>query len=68
MPELEAAFGGERDRRLLVALYRIHEARGDEAIEVAIVYGAGHVPAIVHGLVSLGYRPRAGEWLVVADV
>jgi hypothetical protein len=68
MPELDAAFGGRRDDRLLAALRQIHEDRGDDAIEVAIVYGAGHVPAIVRGLGSLGYRPRSSEWLVVADV
>lgn len=67
-PELEAAFGGERDDRLLAALRRIHDERAHERIEVAIVYGAGHVPAVVYGLMNLGYRPRASEWLVVADV
>lgn len=68
MPELDAAFGGRRDDRLLAALRQIHEDRGDDAIEVAIVYGAGHVPTIVRGLGRLGYRPRSSEWLVVADV
>jgi hypothetical protein len=68
MPELDSAFLGERDERLLAALRRIHEERGGEPIEVAIVYGAAHVPQIVHGLVRIGYRPRSSEWLVIADV
>ena len=46
---MEAAFGGERDDRLLAVLCRLHEERGGEGIEVAVVYGAGHVPAIVRG-------------------
>ncbi|MBB2947359.1 hypothetical protein FB565_007127 [Actinoplanes lutulentus] len=68
-PRLEAAFGGERDNRLLSALCRLHEERSGENIEVAVVYGAAHAPAIVHGLTKrYGYRPRSAEWLTVADV
>ncbi|MFE4652277.1 hypothetical protein [Streptomyces sp. NPDC056707] len=52
-----------RDQRLLG---EIHAERGDEPIRVAIVYGAGHVPAIVSGLRNrYGYRPREAEWLTV---
>jgi hypothetical protein len=68
MPELERAVVGERDDRLLAALRRLHEERAHEAIEVAVVYGAGHVPAVVTGLMRYGYRPRSGEWLTLADV
>ncbi|MEH1163793.1 hypothetical protein V6V47_00235 [Micromonospora sp. CPCC 205539] len=67
-PKLEAAFGGERDDRLLAALTRLHEERCGEDIEVAVVYGAAHVPAIVHGLHRYGYRARAADWLTVADL
>jgi len=68
-PKLEAAFGGERDDRLLAVLGRLHEGRNGENIEVAVVYGAGHVPAIVRGLMNrYGYRPRSGDWLTVADL
>lgn len=67
MPELDAAFGGERDERLLDALSRLHEQRGTEPIDVAVVYGAGHVPAIVAGLMKRhGYRVRSADWLTVA--
>jgi tetratricopeptide (TPR) repeat protein len=68
-PEFEQALLGDRDARLLAELVRVHEERGDEEIEVAIVYGAGHVPAIVHGLrARLGYVARAGDWLTVAHL
>jgi hypothetical protein len=68
-PELDEAFGGERDERLLAALYRLHEERHAEDIEIAVVYGAGHVPAIVRGLRDrYGYRPRSADWLTVVDL
>jgi hypothetical protein len=68
-PELDAALLGERDERLLAALYRIHEERGSEDIEVAVVYGAAHIPAIVRGLRDrYGYRARSADWLTVADL
>ncbi|MGW7241463.1 hypothetical protein [Streptomyces sp. NPDC054804] len=60
------AMTDRRDQRLLDALGEIHSERGDEAIRVAVVYGAGHVPAIVSGLWNhYGYRPREAEWLTV---
>ncbi|MFD9499264.1 hypothetical protein [Streptomyces sp. NPDC060035] len=63
---LEHALTDRRDRRLLDALGEIHAERGDEPIRVAVVYGAGHVPAIVSGLRDrYGYRPREAEWLTV---
>jgi tetratricopeptide (TPR) repeat protein len=66
MPELDDAIMGERDRRLLAALGELHEQRGSEAIEVAVVYGAGHVPPIVHSLLArYGYRARGAEWITV---
>ncbi|HET6214891.1 MAG TPA: hypothetical protein VFE14_18630 [Micromonosporaceae bacterium] len=68
-PEMEAAIDGDRDGRLLAALCRIHEQRGDEDIEVAVVYGAAHIPAVVHGLMDrYGYRARSADWLTVVDL
>lgn len=68
-PEIEAAFAGTRDERLLAALYRLHSERGDEPVEVAVVYGAGHVAAIVEGLTKqLGYKARSADWLTVATL
>ena len=55
-----------RDQRLLDALGEIHAERGNEPVRVAVVYGAGYVPAIVSGLWDrYGYRPREAEWLAV---
>ncbi|GIE31608.1 hypothetical protein Ait01nite_046530 [Actinoplanes italicus] len=68
-PELENAFLGDRDAMLLEALYRLHEERGTENIEVAVVYGAGHMPAVVHGLAArYGYRPRSADWLTIVSL
>lgn len=68
-PKLVAAFHGERDERLLAALCRLHEERSGENIEVAVVYGAAHMPAIVLGLMNrYGYRPRSADWLTVTDL
>jgi hypothetical protein len=59
----------ERDEHLVAAVTRIHEERNRQAIEVAIAYGAAHLPAVVQALVGrLGYRPeRGGEWLLAID-
>ena len=67
-PELDAAFGGERDDRLVAVLCRLHEERSGEGIEVAVVYGACHVATVVRGLYRYGYRPRSADWLTVADL
>ncbi|HEX5542790.1 MAG TPA: hypothetical protein VFX60_14710 [Micromonospora sp.] len=56
------------DRDLLAALCEIHEARHTEPIQVAVVYGAGHVPAVIQGLYErYRYRARSGEWLDIID-
>jgi hypothetical protein len=64
----DAVFGGERDDRLLAALVELHETRSDERIDVGVVYGAQHVPDLVHRLAAtLGYRPRFAEWITAVD-
>lgn len=64
--EVGPALTDRRDRRLLEALGAIHEERRHERIRVAVVYGAGHVPAVVRGLAeSYGYLPRESDWLTV---
>ncbi|MFC0504777.1 hypothetical protein [Micromonospora costi] len=61
-------FGGERDERVLAALAELIRTRSAERIDVAVVYGAGHVPAIVRGLADRhGYRPRTAEWITVLE-
>ncbi len=57
-----------RDELLLDALASIHEARGAEPVTVAVVYGAGHMPAVIHGMLDrYGYQPRGAEWLTIFD-
>ncbi|MFF0657913.1 hypothetical protein [Micromonospora tulbaghiae] len=64
----DRTLGGDRDERLLASLAELIRDRSAERIDVAIAYGAGHVPAIVRGLFELhGYRPRAAEWLTVLE-
>ncbi|MFD0785198.1 hypothetical protein ACFQZ8_14930 [Micromonospora azadirachtae] len=66
--QIERTLGGTRDERLLAALSELIRTRAAEPIDVAIVYGAGHVPAILRGLSDRhGYRPRTGEWLTVLE-
>jgi hypothetical protein len=57
-----------RDALLVDALTSIHEERSAEPISVAVLYGAGHMPAVASALVSrLGYHARTAEWLTVFD-
>lgn len=63
---IEGVIVDERDALLLDALSKIHEERGTEPIDVAVVYGGGHMPAVVHGLMNRhGYRVRKARWLTV---
>ncbi len=64
--EFEEPIVDSRDRLLLSALDAIHDERCSEAIAVAVVYGAGHMPAVVHHLLGrYGYRAREADWLTV---
>jgi hypothetical protein len=66
--ELEDLIVDRRDGLLISALEAIHDQRRGEPIAVAVLYGAGHMPAAVHHLVERhGYRPREAEWLTVFD-
>jgi hypothetical protein len=57
---------GDRDALLVAALSRLHEERAGEPIDIAVVYGAAHMPGVVRGLNTVyGYRPTAGDWLTV---
>jgi hypothetical protein len=57
-----------RDVHLLAALERIHEERCNEAIQVAIVYGAGHMPTVVRYLGQrFGYWASDAEWMTIFE-
>jgi hypothetical protein len=59
----------ERDELLVAAVTRIHEERNAEPVDIGVVYGAAHMPAVVRTLAGrLGYRAeRGGEWLLAID-
>jgi hypothetical protein len=58
-----------RDELLVAALEQIHQRHCGEPIDVAVVYGAGHMPAVARYLLArYGYRPREAEWLTVFDL
>jgi hypothetical protein len=68
MPQLTELIVDHRDGLLLDCLASIHRERHGERIDVAVVYGAAHMPAITHELHRrYGYRPRTAEWLTVFD-
>jgi hypothetical protein len=54
-----------RDRLVVDALAELHEHRSDQELQIGVVYGAGHMPAVIQALWTLGYRPYAAEWLTV---
>jgi hypothetical protein len=65
LPLLNRMLMVERDELLVAALTRIHEERAGEDVEVAVVFGAAHMPAVVRALGGgFGYRAlRGGDWL-----
>ncbi|MCE7009438.1 hypothetical protein LWC34_42480 [Kibdelosporangium philippinense] len=65
---LDRLIKDERDALLIQALTKIHEERQHEQIDVAIAWGAAHVPPIVAYLMSaLGYVVIDAEWITVFD-
>jgi hypothetical protein len=67
-PELTEVILDHRDTCLVDCLASVHQARQAETIDVAVVYRAGHMPAVTHELLRrFGYRPRTAEWLTVFD-
>jgi hypothetical protein len=69
MDDVLTLIGDKRDRLLMTALDAVHDTCAGEAITVAVVYGAFHVPAVTEGLRSLhGYAVRGADWLTVFDL
>ena len=63
--ELHDLIVDQRDALLCEALTQIHTERCEEDVNVAVVYGASHVPPLVTHLRRHGYVPYPGEWLQV---
>lgn len=58
----------QRDALLATALDDVLVRHRDDAVDIAVVYGAGHMPALTRHLVAkYGFRPRRAEWLTVFD-
>jgi hypothetical protein len=67
-PALTGLLLDQRDALLAAALGEVLGQHGDEAIDIAVVYGAGHMAGLTRYLAaSYGYRPRTAEWLTVFD-
>lgn len=65
-------FGKARDEQreadLLATLEAVHQERHGAPGVVAVVYGAAHMPTVVHTLRDrFGYRARSADWLTVID-
>jgi hypothetical protein len=68
LPQLTELILDRRDALLADCLATIHDVHRGETYEVAVVYGARHMPAISGELNRrYGYRPRTAEWLSVFD-
>lgn len=64
---LQERFPDNRDAQLVRALGVIHRERYTEPINIAVVYGAAHIPAVVDYLSeTFRYRVQRAEWLIVA--
>lgn len=68
MDDLTAVLVDQRDKLVVHALGRIHQEHAQDQLRIAVVYGASHVPGIVHAMhAQYGYRARNGEWLTMFD-
>jgi hypothetical protein len=56
-----------RDDRAVAAVANVVRDHGDQELEVAVVYGAKHVPGILRGLYGLGYRVVQADWLMAVS-
>lgn len=52
-----------RDKLLIGALESIQHRYAADAVVVGVVYGAGHMPAVIQGLWQMGYRSVGAEWM-----
>ncbi|MFF0342604.1 hypothetical protein [Kribbella sp. NPDC004875] len=67
LEHIDELFVDRRDDRVIAALAEVVRERPDEDLQVAVVYGADHVPGILRGLYKLGYRVVDADWLMVVS-
>ena len=66
-PALTELLVGRRDALLAAALDEVL-ARPGKAKDIAVVYGADHMPGLIRYLAgTYGFRPQQAEWLTVFD-
>ena len=64
--ELTELLLDRRDALLAAALDEVLVARPEDACDIAVVYGAAHMPSLTRYLAAkYGFRPRSAEWLTV---
>jgi hypothetical protein len=57
-----------RDSLLAAALDEVLARPGDKAVDIAVVYGAAHMPGLTRYLLQKhAFRPQQAEWLTVFD-
>jgi hypothetical protein len=56
-----------RDDLAVAAVAEVVRDRPDDTIDIAVVYGARHVPGILRGLYKLGYRVVSADWLMAVS-
>ncbi|HET6738103.1 MAG TPA: hypothetical protein VFH76_04190 [Kribbella sp.] len=56
-----------RDDLAVAAVAEVVRDRPDDAIDIAVVYGARHVPGILRGVYRLGYRVVSADWLMAVS-
>jgi hypothetical protein len=67
-PALTELLLDRRDALLAAALDEVLVQYRDESIDIAVVYGAAHMPALTRYLLAkYEFRPRDAEWLTVFD-
>lgn len=65
-PALAELLLDQRDALLAAALDQVLARRPEQAVDIAVVYGAAHMPALTRYLLArYGFRPREAEWLTV---
>jgi hypothetical protein len=58
-----------RDGRLLACVLRCHDESRSESKRIGVLYGAGHIPAVVRLLQDrLGYRVEQADWVTVFEL
>ena len=64
-PAIEKLLVDDRDKLLVAGLYSLIRDRSAEPVLLGVLYGAGHMPAVVRALAARGFKPGKAEWMTV---